>query len=532
MREPYKLIQLYLSQRLTDNEMATLSAWIAADPEHARIFARHCVLHSSIRNHLQEEDLKVTLQLYGESQSPDTNNSLADTDAIGRELILDTGQSEDEGTISMIKVRAERQLQAFLAEQEQLRHEQQALQLRGRFGLNEWCEYLRDVTGRIATLMTGGARNFVRAWIFASIVLLLVLVIHGQYHQRVVATIVQEVDTVWAYTPKSRLLRPGRLELKKGHAQLQLKNNVEILIEAPCEFRLRSLKKLSLTEGVLTAKVPPQVHGFTVKTPSAKVVDRGTEFGVRVGRSGSTLTAVFDGRIQLSGAHKSRESRERSVLVVENQQAQTSAAGKLTGDVQTLEWEHGFLRTWQEVLYRPRVSGQCQVLAQKPTSLELDELESSSHVFVFLEQANLRLASDWGVATILPGPIDLKSDPNFYDVITAQTRMDCYMIHFDPETSLDGEIERSQCRATIGFPRPILGLITTTDRLIQSDPLFGDPSIAYPTGNRGIEPGTEKKPQQITISKDLKSLNLDLAAGKHIDQIRVLIAAADMSYEK
>ncbi|MCP3694504.1 MAG: FecR domain-containing protein, partial [Planctomycetaceae bacterium] len=139
----------------------------------------------------------------------------------------------------------------------------------------------------------------------ATIILILGLIIHAQYSQRVIATLVQEVDSEWAQTPESRVLRPGSYELNRGYAEIQFNNNVTVLLEAPCRLDLHSPKKMSLHEGTLTARVPKQAVGFTVQTASSRVVDLGTEFGVRIGEDGKTQAAVFTGSLRFSGLHKS-----------------------------------------------------------------------------------------------------------------------------------------------------------------------------------------------------------------------------------
>src|SRR6185436_1902405 len=55
-----------------------------------------------------------------------------------------------------------------------------------------------------------------------------------------------------------------------------------------------------LLEGTLAATVPPKAHGFAVSTPRARVVDLGTEFGVRVNVAGQTDVHVLQGEVTLA----------------------------------------------------------------------------------------------------------------------------------------------------------------------------------------------------------------------------------------
>lgn len=66
-------------------------------------------------------------------------------------------------------------------------------------------------------------------------------------------------------------------------------------IEAPADLELVSAKRCVLHGGRLVAKVPPSAIGFIVDTPTAKLEDLGTEFGVNVKGGGRADVTVFNG---------------------------------------------------------------------------------------------------------------------------------------------------------------------------------------------------------------------------------------------
>src|SRR5205085_4671235 len=66
------------------------------------------------------------------------------------------------------------------------------------------------------------------------------------------------------------------------------------------KFEFTSAERLILTQGRMSANVPRQALGFTVETPSAKVVDLGTRFAVKVEADGTTEAHVFEGKIDVS----------------------------------------------------------------------------------------------------------------------------------------------------------------------------------------------------------------------------------------
>lgn len=541
MSEIQKLIQGYLDRRLTADQTQNLQAWIKADEENARTFVRYCLIHNYMRTECMEEDLRESLTVFSQS---DTAPVGGDTGRIASEAILGQEERESAEKVQRIRKLAEHELQIFLEEQEQLRREQQSQSLRR---MNAWQELngrFQDGIARIGFALRTSAKLAFRAWILVSIVLLLVLVIHAQYRQRVIATLVEDMDAVWAVTPETQSLRPDYLELREGYAEIHFNNDVRILLTAPCRFDLHSPRKMTLHEGVLTAKVPQRAVGFTVRTPSSKVVDLGTEFGVRIDENGKTETAVFSGSLRFSGVRTSPVLGVKSLIVRENQQAQVSSSGELTGAVQGLDADHGYLLSWQDVrdlkqrqlhdrLYLPQVSGQCLCLRDKPQSLLFGQLESSDHMFVFLEGTDIVLQQDWVGPVISPGPLALQGPLASAHTLAAGRRVDSYIIHFDPVNPSPGEVG-VRCRATIRFPRRIAGVITATEQLIEADKEFADPSIVYPQKGRGVEAiSSAVAEHQVSIAEDLQTLTLDITASHSIDQMRVLIeAASPLSEEK
>ena len=91
-------------------------------------------------------------------------------------------------------------------------------------------------------------------------------------------------------------LRTGALELRRGLLELTYPSGVVIVLESPARFDLRNATTLWLGEGNASARVPDAAIGFTVETPSASIVDLGTEFGVSAGAKSSEVH-VFKGEV-------------------------------------------------------------------------------------------------------------------------------------------------------------------------------------------------------------------------------------------
>jgi hypothetical protein len=122
-----------------------------------------------------------------------------------------------------------------------------------------------------------------------------------------VATIRDSVDAQWSRSTNKLEIRNQKSEISQGEplaidsglVELQLKQGVTLLIEGPADWTIDGQNNATLKRGKLVAKVPQQAIGFTVTTPTAKIVDLGTEFGVEVVPTGTTDVQVFAGVVEV-----------------------------------------------------------------------------------------------------------------------------------------------------------------------------------------------------------------------------------------
>lgn len=88
------------------------------------------------------------------------------------------------------------------------------------------------------------------------------------------------------------------LRLKSGLARLVFSSGAEVLLEGPVTFTAETADSGRLRRGKLVARAETdQAQGFTIRTPTAQIVDLGTEFGVTVDEQGRTETHVFAGHV-------------------------------------------------------------------------------------------------------------------------------------------------------------------------------------------------------------------------------------------
>lgn len=101
-------------------------------------------------------------------------------------------------------------------------------------------------------------------------------------------------------TAEGARLGAGDLELIRGLATIVFDSGAEVVLEAPAKLTLVDAMNCVLVRGTVVAEVGPSAEGFTVQTPSARVIDHGTRFAVNVDPgSGATQTQVFDGLVEV-----------------------------------------------------------------------------------------------------------------------------------------------------------------------------------------------------------------------------------------
>ena len=90
-----------------------------------------------------------------------------------------------------------------------------------------------------------------------------------------------------------------KLNLTAGLAELTFDSGAKVILTAPAWFDVTDALGGDLQRGKLTAKVPHAAAGFTINTPDGKVVDLGTEFGVKVNDDGVMDVIVYVGDVKV-----------------------------------------------------------------------------------------------------------------------------------------------------------------------------------------------------------------------------------------
>jgi hypothetical protein len=159
-----------------------------------------------------------------------------------------------------------------------------------------------------------------------------------------VATLTDSINSQWS-TPQSSVKIGSRLSttrepvmLEQGIIKILYDNDIEVLIEAPAEYQIRSAKEISLKTGSLFARVSQAGKGFSVKTSNATIVDLGTEFGVRSSQQDKTELHVFKGKTTLTAT---ADRKGGNLGVISGQAREVGVAGDIK-DIQINK--EGFVR--------------------------------------------------------------------------------------------------------------------------------------------------------------------------------------------
>lgn len=92
----------------------------------------------------------------------------------------------------------------------------------------------------------------------------------------------------------------GDLRLVKGLAHIRFASGVESVIEGPATFSITGKNTMEMQQGSVVARVPIEARGFTVLSPRMKVIDLGTEFGMKVDEKQIPEVHVFEGAVEVS----------------------------------------------------------------------------------------------------------------------------------------------------------------------------------------------------------------------------------------
>jgi len=137
-----------------------------------------------------------------------------------------------------------------------------------------------------------------------------------------------------------------------------------------------------------------------------------------------------------------------------------------------------------------------------------------------------------GVALSEDLPVDVHQQNASH--IPAGTRVDSYLVHFDAgEDVVYKESGARVIDGSITFRRPIVGAITASEGLLETDPVVGLPGTAYSTqGTELLRRGSQERRDSVELV-DRYTIKFRLTTVPSppescgMDQLRILVASED-----
>lgn len=108
------------------------------------------------------------------------------------------------------------------------------------------------------------------------------------------------------------------VRLFAGSVELTFDDGAVVTVDGPIEFRPLSTGQLELRRGRLLASVPQKAIGFTVSTPTARIVDLGTEFEVAVNEAGESDVEVLKGEVEVAPITPEKDNIQKWRLLPDN----------------------------------------------------------------------------------------------------------------------------------------------------------------------------------------------------------------------
>jgi hypothetical protein len=135
----------------------------------------------------------------------------------------------------------------------------------------------------------------------------------------------------------------GRMKLESGMAELEFTSGTRMILQAPVEVNLVSVDEAYLYSGQAVVHVEGHDKGFKVETPTATLLDLGTEFGVSVDSNGNSLLQVYDGEVLAT--LKEKPNRKKGALSQKPQLVKVGVAIEIDDELRDASfWPERFVR--------------------------------------------------------------------------------------------------------------------------------------------------------------------------------------------
>lgn len=301
-----------------------------------------------------------------------------------------------------------------------------------------------------------------------------------------------------------------RIELQQGRAVLRFNSGAKFAVEAPASLTVTGPNEAELDAGRGTVRVPGMIKGFTLVTPTERVVDLGTAFGIEVADNGTTSVAVFEGEVELHGTD----------------QPQRLFAGQSTQSIEPRSPAQSiphlvdaFLNTWETSFGVESVTGDLRVARPGERLAPVLAVDSKT-LLLFPEREGVTLPEGFTLNSTQTG---LHEHPFRKQVehLSESLTVDSYLLQYNPGVDTSDSGNDRVFTAELRFDRPVVGLILAAEQLEGSDAKLAMPGAQLKSINRrGINID-----DQVELSEDRRTLHIRMSIQDSVDQIRVLVDA-------
>jgi len=130
-----------------------------------------------------------------------------------------------------------------------------------------------------------------------------------------VAALTDGTDMRWGEADRAYLIGQkipvGRCRLTGGIALITFQSGATAILQGPAELELMTGDKAFLHSGQVFVRAPQDGNGFKLETPTARLLDLGTEFGVSVNANGDALLQVYEGEVLAKLKNTEAKSEQR-----------------------------------------------------------------------------------------------------------------------------------------------------------------------------------------------------------------------------
>jgi len=309
--EVSELVILSLDEMLTPEQKMRFNELIISDPGARKYYLDYLSIQIAIKHIIDTSKHKEGFAFLQKTERPPhqedgivIGKELAEYEKNGKPVEVERNVEPAERVLS--EREREAKIRAFLAEEKAMEEQERMLaELERRKILQREIRRRRRIA--LAHSISAKIKKYATITAMAAVGMVTAYFVYALLtpapRTSSIATLTDGINLKWAEpdlpAQLNSLLRPGYMKLIEGYAEISFDSGAKAILQAPAEIELQNASRAYLQSGILSATVPLEARGFTLNTPSASIVDLGTEFSVHVTKDGSSDIHVIKGKVSL-----------------------------------------------------------------------------------------------------------------------------------------------------------------------------------------------------------------------------------------